>query len=64
MSVSTAAKSNASMKPLITRCASLSDRAGRAPRVELNGARASGQSQKKDPHPRLLKQRRNGDGSV
>ena len=29
MSASTAAKSNACMKPLITRCASLSDRAGR-----------------------------------
>jgi hypothetical protein len=45
------------MKPLITRCASLSDRAGRAPRVELNGAPASGQSQKKDPLPDLQNSR-------
>jgi hypothetical protein len=64
MSASTAAKSNAFMKPLITRCASLSDRAGRAPHVEMNGAPASGQSHKKDPIPRLPKQRRNSGGSV
>ena len=39
MSASTAAKSNASMKPLITRCASLSDRAGR---IEWAGGKSQG----------------------
>jgi hypothetical protein len=52
MSGSTVVKSNAFTKPMIIRCAILSDRAS-APRVrnETDGASFSGKSQGKDPRP-------------
>ena len=56
MSASTAPKSSGCTKPMIIRCASLSDRAVRARvRNETDGASSGGQSQEKGPRPRLQK---------
>jgi hypothetical protein len=57
MSASTAAKSCACTKPMIIRCASLSDRSSPRAPSRLNGSSSGGKSQEKTPIPLLSKNR-------